>query len=170
MNDYCQTNFLQPTGFKVTISKENYPYLSFMAQQIMHPAMDVPAVEVPFRRMRGVPMSGDTVEFGMVTIDCILDEDMNVYGEIYNWLERSIETKHNLQGAGVLYNKPTGTELSDYADIRMQILSSANNANREFVYRNGFPVTLGDINFSSTTEETFITCPISFRFDYFEFL
>jgi len=168
MQDYCETNFLQPSGFKVIISKENTPYLSFMAQSIQHPSMTVNAVELGYKRMQQVPFTGDAVEFGVVTMDVILDEGMNVYGEIYNWLEQMLETPHKLT-RGISY-KTDRTQLSDYQDIRVQILNSYNNKSKTFVYRNAFPVTLGDINFASTTEETFIVCPISFRFDIFDFL
>lgn len=168
MQDYCATNFLQPSGFRITISKNRTPYLAFMAQSIQHPAMDVPPVEIPFRRARQVPFTGESVEFGAVTMEVILDENMNVYGEIYNWLENAIETPHKLT-QGVSY-KTNSSQLSDYQDISVQILNSANNKTRSFAYRNAFPVTLGDINLAATNEETFITCPISFRFDYFEFL
>lgn len=167
MLDLCSTSYFNPTNFKVTISKKNYPYLAFNAQQINHPAMDVNAVDAGYKRAV-VPFTGDRVEFGAVSMEVILDEDLKAYGEIYNWMERNLETKHNLN-SGVLYNQGS-TELSDYNDIRIQMLTNKNNANREFVYRNAFPVSLGDIAFNSTEEATFITCNVSFRFDYFEFL
>jgi|SRR6056300_1475981 len=168
MIDLCSTNYLQPTGFKIVVSKENYPHLSFLAQSIQHPSMEINATEVGYKRIASVPFIGDKVEFGTVTMDVILDEDMQVYGEVYNWMENMLETKHQLN-AGVLYSK-NNTSLSDYNDIRVNILTSSNNKNREFVYRNAFPVSLGDVQFSATTDETYILCPVTFRFDYFEFL
>jgi len=168
MKDYCQTNFLQPTGFKVIVSKEKLPYLSFMSQSVTHPSMEINATEIGYKRMGSVPFIGDAIEFGAVTIDVLLDENMNVYGEIYNWMERMVETKHKLN-SGVLYGNADQT-LSDYCDIRIQVLTNSNNANREFQYVNAFPITLGDVSFASTNEDTFITCPMTFRFDYFEFL
>jgi hypothetical protein len=115
-----------------------------------------------------VPFIGDAIQFGSVTLDVILDEQMNVYGEIYNWMEQIVETKHNLN-SGVLYKK-NDTSLSDYCDIRVQILTSSNNSNRQFQYVNAFPISLGDVQLASTNEDTYITAPMTFRFDYFEFL
>lgn len=168
MQDYCTTNFLQPSGFKVIVSKQDFPYLSFMVQSIQHPSMEVSATDLGYKRIASVPFVGNTVEFGGVTMDVILDENMNVYGEIYNWMENMLETKHQLN-RGIFY-RSDNTSLSDYNDIRVQVLTSSNNPNREFVYRNAFPVSLGDIQFNATTDETFITCPVTFRFDIFEFL
>jgi len=168
MIDLCGTNYLQPAGFKIIVSKENYPYLSFLAQSIQHPSMEISAVELGYKRISQVPFIGDQVEFGSVTLDVILDENMQVYGEIYNWMANMLETKHKLN-SGVLYSK-SDTSLGDYNDIRIEILTSANNKNREFVYRNAFPISLGDVQFSATTDETYVLCPVTFRFDYFEFL
>jgi len=167
MLDLCSTNYFNPTNFKVTISKANYPFLAFNAQQINHPSMDVDAVPVG-HRLASIPFTGDRIEFGAMSMEVMLDENLKVYGEIYNWMERNLETPHNLN-SGVLYNKGDGG-LADYQDIRIQMLNSNNNANREFVYRNAFPISLGDIAFNASEEATFITCNVSFRFDYFEFI
>jgi len=168
MIDLCSNNLLQPSGFKIIISKQDYPHVAFLAQSIQHPNMGINSVDLGYKRMQGVSFIGDAVEFGEVTIDVLLDEDLKVYGEIYNWMENMLESKHKLN-RGILYN-PSDISLSDYNDIRLQVLTSANNKNREFVYRNAFPVSLGDIQFNSTNSETFITCPMTFKFDYFEFL
>ncbi len=165
--DVCSTNYFNPTGFKVTISKENYPYLSFNAQQIQHPSMDINAVDTGFK-LATIPFTGDRIEFGTVAIEALLDEDLKVYGEVFNWMKRNLEVPHKLN-SGVAYNNGS-TELADYSDIRISVLTNANNANREFVYRNAFPVSLGDIAFNASEEQSFITCTIGFRFDYFDFI
>lgn len=167
MNDFCSTNYLNPTGFKITVSKQNYPYLSFNAQSVNHPPMDLAAVDVGYK-LASVPFVGDRIEFGPASMEVLLDEDLKVYGEIYNWMLRNLEVNHRLNN-GVLYNNGD-TALADYNDIRIQVLTNGNNANREFVYRNAFPIALGDINFNATEEQTFMTCPLTFRFDYFEFI
>lgn len=165
MNDFtCDTNYLQPSGFKVTISKSRFPYLAFFAQTIQHPSMEINSTDLGYKRMSSIPFIGDAIEFGTVTMEVILDEKMQVYNEIYNWLQNMVESKHKL------FSISTDTELSDYCDIRVNILNSANNSSREIKYVNAFPVTLGDIQLASTNDETYITVPMSFRFDYFDFL
>jgi hypothetical protein len=165
--DLCSSNFLQPSGFKVVISKDEMPNLSFLVQGVSHPSMEMAQVDLGYKRT-GISLVGDNIEFGEVTFEVILDEDMKVYGEIYAWMERLIETNHQLN-KGVLY-RSSDTSLSDYQDVRLKILTSSNNGNKEFVYRNAFPTSLGSVEFASTGEETFITCPITFKFDYFEFI
>ena len=162
MKDYCQTNFLQPMGFKVTVSKKRFPYLSFMAQAVQHPAMETNATEVGYPRTN-IPFIGDKIEFGTTNFDVILDENMEVYREVYDWMKNMVETKHELSSLD-------DNSLSDYCDIRIDILSSSNNKNKVIHYINAFPISLGDISLNAATDETYITCPMSFRFDYFEIL
>jgi hypothetical protein len=163
----CDTNFLAPSGFKITISRENFPNISFFAQQVQHPGMEVNAVEQPYRRVASIPFIGDTIQFGGVSMDIILDEGMNVYQEMFEWLERMVEVKHR-PNTGSLYT--SDNQLSHYCDIRISILNSANNVVREIKYVNAFPTSLGDITFAATQDQQFITFPVTFRFDYFDFV
>jgi len=157
-------NFLAPTGFRVIISREYYPHLQYFAQSISHPAMEVPATEVPYKRMGSIPFLGDKLEFGTVTFDLVMDEDMKAYEEVYDWMKRMVEDEHQTSGRMV---SPSGPAPS-YCDIRAIILSSQNNKNRELHYKNALPISLGNIEFASTNDGQYITFPITFRFDYFE--
>jgi hypothetical protein len=161
----CDTNYLIPTGFKVIISRREYPHLQFFAQQIQHPSLELPVVETPFKRIGGVPFPGDALQFGSLSMDVILDENMKVYEEIYDWMFRLVQQKHKPQ-EGRLFRTD---DPASYADIRISILTSHNNANRQLKYVNALPITLGDITLASTTDGQFITFPVNFRFDYFEF-
>lgn len=163
----CDPSYLAPTGFKVIISRENYPNLQFFAQQVQHPSMNVNPTEVSYRRIASVPVAADVVEHGTLTFDVLMDENMGVYQEIYEWMYRLVEEKHK-PNTGRLYN--TDSTLASYCDIRVQVLTSHNNANREFHYVNAVPISLGDVPLTSTSDGEYITFPISFRFDYFEFI
>jgi hypothetical protein len=162
----CDPSYLAPTGFKITISRENYPNLQFFAQQVQHPSMSVNHAEVAYKRIASVPVAGDVIEHGSLSLDVLMDENMRVYEEIYDWLHRIVETKHK-PNTGRLY--ATDDTLATYCDIRVSVLTSHNNANRELKYVNAIPTTLGDIAFTSTSEGEYITFPVTFRFDYFEF-
>jgi len=167
MTDFtCDTNYLQPTGFKIVISKENYPYLTFFAQSIQHPALEIEASEIGYKRLANIPFTGSAITNGSVVMDALLDEDMNLYGEVYNWMQRMVDEKHQLNTGIALGDRVD----ADYQDIRIEILTSSNNSNRVIKYVNAFPISLGDINLGATNEETYISVPITFRFDYFEFI
>lgn len=152
-------NYLQPTSFKLLLDRKNYPNLEFFCQSVTHPGMLLSPVEVPFRKIQGVPFPGDVLTFNELSANIILDEDMQGYTEMYNWIRRILDTplKGTLDG------------ISAYADITLMILSSQNNTTRQIKYLDCVPTALGDIQFESTADGTsFITFAASFRFNYFE--
>ena len=98
-----------------------------------------------------MPFIGEKITNGQVVIEALLDERMNLYSEVYDWLQRMVETPHTLNTA------LNSTEIPDYCDIRIEILTSSNNSNRVIKYVNGFPVSLGDIQMAATNEDTYPT-------------
>lgn len=159
-NFECGTNFLQPNGFRVVINRENYANLEFFAQGVQHPDLNIDTSEVNFRKATPIPFAGESLQFGQLTFDVLMDEDMNVYQELYLWFEGMVEFNHRLN----ITQDPTPPS---YQDITLFVLTSSNNPNRAFKYVNATPINLGNINFSATSTGEYITFPVTFRFDYF---
>lgn len=44
-------NYLQPTGFRVTIDRTRYPNLEYFVQSVSHPGATMTPVELPVRRL-----------------------------------------------------------------------------------------------------------------------
>ena len=57
-------NLFQPTGFKVTIDRKNFGNLEFFVQSVNHPGASNAAVETSFRRVAGVPMPWNQMQYG----------------------------------------------------------------------------------------------------------
>lgn len=162
----CDTNYLSPTRFKVVISRRNYPNLQFFANSVQHPSMDMTPPDVGYRRT-SVAVPADTVDFGQLTLDIMLDEKMRVYEEMYNWMLRLVNEKVK-PNTGKLY-ADAKEDPASYNDMTISIYNSSNNPIRRIQYVNALPVTLGDINFTATSDDQFITFPCTFKFDYFKF-
>ena len=159
------TNYLQPTSYKLTIDRENYPNLEFFAQAVTHPGMIISPSEVPFRKISGVPFVGGALTFNEIAATIILDEDMTAYDEMYQWIRRIIDNPE------VKALDRTKSNIPTYSDITLTILSSHNNATKQIKYLECVPTSLGDIQFESTATGTeFITFTVSFRFTYFDFV
>jgi len=158
------TNFFQPTGFRLVIDRENYPNLEFFVNSVMHPSVSSMSADNPsFRRVQSVPMPGDKLEFSEVTFDLMLDEEFAAYNEVYNWMQRIVEKKYTTQ------TQATTALPSSEADITLLMLNSNNNQEKKFVYRNAFPTNLGDLSMAANqggAEPIFF--PVSFRYTYFE--
>ena len=158
-------NYLQPTSFKITIDRKNFPNLEFFCQDFTHPGMIMNAVEQPLRKLASVPFVGDKLTFNELLANIILDENMNAYDEMYQWMRRNLDHNEVSQLDADLAAKRPPT----MSDITLSILSSHNNTTKKVRYIDCMPVALTDIQFQSTASGTeFITFGASFRFSYFE--
>ena len=160
-------NYLQPTSYKLTIDRENYPNLEYFAQSVTHPGMIMNPVEMPYKQLSGIPFTGAKLTYNELSANLILDENLKSYDEMYSWMRRLLEQEEipAIKRSHKLKIVPT------YADITISILSSHNNKTKEIKYIDCIPIALGDITFESTATGTeFVTFAISFRFSYFDLL
>jgi|TARA_B110000908_G_C10267733_1_gene466223 hypothetical protein len=156
-------NYLQPTGFKILIDRTRYPNLEFFAQSVTHPTVGVNPVALPGRRVTSVPLAGDKVTYGDLTITVICDENMSAYKEMLTYLERIVNE-------GQVSSGERGTKIPTYADISIAVLSSHNNTSVQLRYLDCVPTDLGGINLTSSGEGAVITFDVSFRFSRLEVL
>lgn len=164
-SDVTNTSFLQPTGFKLVINRSRFPNIEFFAQNVNHPSISSSAATVPFRRS-DVYFPGDKISYSTLDVDVILDEDMKIYEELHSWLTSLIEV--NFSGSSDM--RLNDRDKSMY-DIALTILTSHNNLNRTIRYKDAFPTSIGNINFSSTQGGVqYVTVPVTFQFTTFSFV
>lgn len=157
-------NYLQPTGFKLGINRKYFPNVEYFAQSVQHPDMQVSAIEVPYRRLGGIPLTGDKMVFGEMSAMIIMDENLSAYTEMYDWLKSFVEAPDVKPAEAA-----DGAKGPSTADITVSILTSHNNISKKIIYRDAVPTLLGDIAFEAAAGDVqYITFPISFRFSYFE--
>ena len=109
-------------------------------------------------------MPGDKITHGEIGFTIILDEEMTAYNEMHNWLQRLVNEAQ-------VGPSSRDTKFPTFADITLMILSSHNNTTQKVRYRDCLPVSLGGINFTTTTGNvTYLTFTASFRFSTFEII
>ena len=159
-------NLFQPTSFSVVIDRQNYPALRYFVQRVSHPGASNSAAEVPFSRVGGVPMPGNTMVYGSLNMDILLDEDFTSYIEMYEWMLRLVN-EDQISSRDV-YTQAKG-RIPTYSDIVVNALTNSNNKNIQFKYRDCVPVNIGDVTMEATNSGVdFLTFNAEFRFSYFE--
>lgn len=155
-------NFLQPNGFKLVVNRKRFKNLEFFAQTVSHPDVSVAPTTAPFRGTN-LLLPGDKIEYGALTVDAIVDENMNVYKEMLDWLKSTTQEKLKTSAAVNAADQDTTVY-----DITLSILSSHNNQIDKIVYQGAFPTNIGIVNFQSTVDNvTYITFPITFYYTTF---
>ena len=153
-------NYLQPTGFRVIISRQNYPNLEYFAQGVTHPGFTVSPLELGTPRITSIPLAGDKITYGSLALDIILDENMTSYKEMQDWLENTLELNQTSN---------TNTKFNPYQDITVGILSSHNNENIQIRYKDCIPTNISSISLTANTSTVqFLTFNVEFRFSSFE--
>lgn len=153
-------NYLQPSGFKISINRKRFPNLEFFAQRVTHPSVSLTQAQVPYKRS-DVFYPGDKLDFGEFSIDAIMDENMQVYNEIYQWISSLVQSPD--------YNNPTLDEDKSTYDMTVSILSSHNNVTNSIIYKNIFPTTIGTVDLNSqATGNDPVVVPITFSYTTFE--
>jgi hypothetical protein len=155
------SSFLQANKF--TFSFATLPFLKYFCQTVNIPGVSTSPVTVdnPFSNTY---RHGDKLLYDQMNITIIVDEDMRVWEETYNWLQALTFPKEFRQ-----YFRNTNGRQTAYHDGILTINTNANNPNMRFQFYNCHPSSLGGINFSvQSTAQEVITCDITFRYDSYE--
>jgi hypothetical protein len=126
-------------------SLERVPFVSYFCQRATIPSLGFNFIEVPTRFGAKLNITGTSFEFDDLTISFIVDEKMQNWLEIYNWMKQ-------------LANLEKSTETVDYkertSDAEIITLNSASKPQLAFKFKHIFPVSLGAVNFDSTLTDT----------------
>lgn len=155
------TSFLQPNRF--TFSFPTLPFMKYFCQSVNIPGVSTSPVTVstPFA---DTYRHGDKLVFDQLNVSIIIDEDLRVWEETYNWLQAL--TKPDNFGQ-YFRNDRTGRATA-YHDGVITINTNANVPNMRFKFTECHPIALSGINFSvQETAQTIVTCDITFRYDQF---
>lgn len=158
-------NFLSPLNFKFHLKRA--PHVNFFIQKTNIPSLNLPAVLYP-NPLVNIPFSGEHLTYGDLEITFKVDEDLQNYLEIHNWLKalgkpksfddyQSIATKEEYTGDGLK------------SDISLMVLSSTKSANFEIVYVDAHPIALSSLVFNTTDETVnYVEASATFKYTYYD--
>ena len=151
-----QQNFLSPIGFRFTIKR--LPNVSFYVQAASVPGMSMNSTVVP-TPFKSLHFAGDKIEHEVFSVTVRLDEYMNSYTEIFNWMVQLAKNESYDQ-----YKNLKSSDDGLYSDASLIILDSRGNAGVEVHLKDIFPISIGSINFDTTQSDVnYVTCEFTFE-------
>ena len=116
------------------------PNINYFCQRVGIPGITLSntILSTPFAN---IPIEGDVLEFEDLTIGFIVDEDMQNYLEIYNWLQSL--------GFPEKFPQYDNETLKIKSDVNILIHTNKSNPNYSIVFKDVFPVSLGAISFDT---------------------
>ena len=160
-------NFLSPVGFKFNLKRA--PAVAFFCNQANIPSMDLGIAEQP-SYLRNIPVPGDKIEFGDLTLRFLVDEDLVNYMELQRWIRglgypESMGEFRKLESEGVMPTNFGQAGDDIYSDGTLQILSSNLVPAFQVVFNDLFPYTLSTVTFDATDSDIeYFTADVSFKY------
>lgn len=162
------TNFLSPLGAKFVIKK--LPTVNFFVQRVAIPSLTVGEFPIGTPFSAKLQMPGDLVTFGDLVITFRVDENMDNYIEIFNWI-KSFTRIDNFNDS-TAWNNEADTSMSDdkvFSDGTLTVLNSAMNPNRFITFTDMFPTSISDVPFDTTlTDVDYVETTATFKFRKFD--
>jgi len=161
-------NFLLPNKFSFFITK--LPELSLSAK-----AVNIPGISLPnwkqLTSLNPLKRSGLNIEYGDLQVTFLVDEDLNNWSELHNWMRMMamVKSSKDYQEIKVEQLQP-GPEGGLVSDAQLTILTNESVPNVVFYFRNAFPINMTDINLTQDTSSPEAQeCTVTFAYDYYDF-
>jgi hypothetical protein len=175
-------DYNSPTQFRFMINQ--LPKVQFFTTAANIPDISLGEVVIP-TPFKQIPILGDQLTFGNLDVSFIVDEYLENYISIHDWLLGIGFPKNRTQFSSfrsASSNNPTaaktvstdtvGTASPDrgmYSDATLSILSNKNNPIVEVRFSDIFPVALSGLSFSQdATDVTYQTAQIVFKYKLYE--
>lgn len=166
-------NFLSPLGFTFTIKKT--PNINFFVQSASIPSIGLGQsdIQTPFNKL---PIPGDKIDFGTLSVSFRVDEDMNNFQEIFDWMisigfPENFAQYNNIAAArgkfGGALNSPMSGE-GVYSDASLMVLNSVKAPIVEVAFKDLYPIQISEIVFDTKiTDVDYVDCNVTFAYRSF---
>jgi len=178
-------DYASPIQFRFKCTK--LPEVEFTCQTANIPNISL-GEAVMSTSLKDIPIPGDKLTFGSLDIQFLVDENLNNYKEIHDWLlgigfPQNHTQFQNLQAAGAdrfpgstRSTAVTGSSIPQplieggiYSDATLTVLNSKNIAKTEIRFQNVYPTSLGGLSYDvKLTDVDYLQAAVSFNYMYYE--
>ena len=179
-------DYASPTQFKFSINQ--LPKVEFFTVSANIPDLTLADVVIP-TPFKPIPVLGQNLTYGNLSITFIVDEFLENYRELHEWLtgigfpkdrKQFSEFRSNTANRGSASPTPVqdvgkvGKSVSDsamFSDATLTILSNKNNPIVEVRFSSMYPVSLGALEFSQQASDVeYMTVQADFTYQLYEII
>ena len=180
-------DYPSPTQFKFGIHQ--LPKVEFFTTTAQVPGISLSDVIIP-TPFKSIPMQGDQLTFDNLTINFIVDEFLENYLSLHEWMTGIGFPKNRTQFADFKTNKSntpisarssssTSSDIGDvqqaspnnalFSDATLTILSNKNNPIVNVLFRDLYPVALSALEYNqAATDVEYMTASADFTYQIYE--
>ena len=178
-------DYASPVQFRFKCSK--LPTVEFFCQSANIPGISIGTATMP-TGLKDIPIPGEKVSYQDLSISFLVDENLNNYKEIHDWIiALGFPQNHtqfaDLQAAGadrypgstsgaVVPETTIAVPLSEggtYSDATLTVLNSKNIAVTEIRFDNIFPTSLGALSYDvQASDVNYLQASVDFSYMYYD--
>jgi hypothetical protein len=176
-----KSDYASPIQFRFKCTK--LPLVEFFVQSANIPGINLGSA-TQTNPLYDIPLPGDKITYSALDMSFLVDENLNNYKEIHDWIlglgfPSNNQQFQDLQSAGSdrfpgssKSTATTGTStpqpLSEggiYSDAILTVLNSKNIAKTEIRFQNVYPTSLGGLNYDvRQTDVDYLSASVSFNY------
>lgn len=162
-NQIGNRNFLSATGFKFNLART--PKVDFFSKLANIPGINL-GVAVQPSYLKDIPIPGDKLTFDDFTLQFTIDEDLENYIEIQNWM-RGLGYPESIQEYDKwrLSDPNNPNQDPNLSDGSLIIYNSNFNPTAVIKFEGMFPTSLSTLQFDATsTDVQYLTAEVTFKY------
>ena len=178
-------DYASPIQFRFKMTK--LPNVEFFVQTANIPGISLGSTtfETPLKSIAGV---GDKISYQSLDVSFLVDENLNNYKEIHDWItglgfpqdhkqfntllatgsDRFPGTTSSTAATGTSIAQPA-SEGGIYSDATLTVLNNKNIAKTEIRFQNVFPISLGSLSYDiKASDVDYLQVSASFNYMYYD--
>ena len=160
-------NLLSPIGFKFSLAKA--PKVDFFSNSARIPEISLGTSNQP-SYLKDLDIPGDKLSYGDFSLSFLVDENLENYMIIHNWL-RGLGSPESLKEFDNLLRENDGIEeyQKQFSDGSLHILNSNFRDVAIVKFKDLFPIYLTSLEFqASETDTQYFTAEVTFKYTIYD--
>ena len=160
-------NFLSGVGFKFNLTK--FPQVDFFSHSARIPELSLELTQQA-SYLKNIDVPGERLSYGDFTLRFLVDENMENYQSIYNWLTGLGFPETTKEFAEIIKDKDGQRDPKEaFCDGTLRILNSNYREVGKVKFNDLFPISLTSLEFDATnTDVQFFTAEATFKYTLYK--
>ena len=160
-------NFLTGVGFKFSLTK--FPKVDFFSNSARIPELNLELTTQP-SYLKNIDVPGERLSFGDFTLRFLVDENMENYLAVYNWLKGLGFPESGKQFTEIITDSDGQRDPKEaFCDGTLRILNSNYREVAKVKFTDLFPISLSSLDFDATnTDVQYFTAEATFKYTIYD--
>ena len=160
-------NFLSGVGFKFNLTK--FPKVDFFSNSARIPELNL-ELTTQASYLKNIDVPGERLSYGDFTLRFLVDENMENYQSIYDWLTGLGFPETTKEFAEIIKDKDGQRDPKEaFCDGTLSILNSNYREVGKVKFNDLFPISLTSLEFDATnTDVQFFTAEATFKYTLYK--